>query len=105
MKQRDDTPSVIRSIPTLSDKRASLLSRESVHPVMTVPRSFLIWRRVKIVSIIMAVIVMLLAIGFGARHYVITIKTNKAIEEALKIESKGTFEKVKQANEILSELY
>ncbi len=104
MKQKDKTPTHIRLIRDPSKESDPLSNRESAIPVLTVSKSFLFWRKARIISIIVVSIVAIAAIGFSLRHYFVAFKTDRTVARALEYESDGTREKLETSSSLLADL-
>ncbi len=105
MKQRDDTPSVIRQTETMTGlRRRERLSRGSSVPVLEISKSTRTWQKIRWPLIIILIVVFLCAVGLITNDLLTARGVEKTIESAWEAEQRGTVESLKGASEALAEL-
>ncbi len=102
-RDRDDTPSVIRHVEPLR----SIHPRPSMEsmPLFEMPKSQLIWRRVRWPLFGFSVFALLLTIGIITRGVVVASTIEKTINDAGILEFKGTLDQTEAAEKTLRTLY
>ena len=102
-KNRDDTPSVIRYV----EPRHSMPGRPSMDtmPLLEMPKSQQVWRRVRWPVFGFSVFALLLTIGLFTRSLMVASTIEKTIQDASVLESKGTLEQTEGAEKTLHALY
>ena len=100
---RDDTPSVIQNVERLT----SIPSRASMAnlPVLEMPRSQRIWRRIRIPFFVTVVVLLLLTVAIITHRIKVATTIASTIEEALALESFGTVEQTRLAEKLMAKLY
>ncbi len=102
-KRRDDTPSAIRRVENLQN-----LSRRptaETMPLLEMPKSQRIWRRVRLPLFIGIVLILLLTIGFVTRSAVVASTIDNTVKDAEALEAAGTLEQTEAAEKTLRTLY
>ena len=99
---RDDTPSIIRDVERLTSvpSRASMANL----PVLEMPRSQRIWRRIRIPFFITVVVLLLLTVALVTHSIKVATSIAGTIDEALGLESIGTVEQTRLAEKMLAKL-
>ncbi|MDJ0766149.1 MAG: hypothetical protein QNJ97_24415 [Myxococcota bacterium] len=100
---RDDTPSAIQQV----EQRASLLgngSTDSEIPVLTMPKSIRIWRRVRWPLLAFSITVILATVGLITRDLLVARGVARTIEEAHRAQAIGTIPQIQSAGHTLHEL-
>ena len=99
-KPTDNTPSVLRELPPAS-MGVPLQPRESVIPVLELPRSYVIWKKARPWLAAGAVAAILLAVGLSTRSCLVEQQVEKTVDKALDGESTGLVEEMSEAREAL----
>lgn len=102
-RDRDNTPSVLRQVEPPSAMRGRPTAETM--PLMEMPISQRIWRRIRWPLFITAVVVLLLTIGLITRGMVVASTIEQTIKEAAELEFKGTLEQTDGAEKTLFALY
>jgi hypothetical protein len=102
-KRRDDTPSFIRNVQARSEMLNPQRTGEAI-PVLTMPKSIRIWRRVRWPLLVFVIVALLTAVGLFTNDRLVASSVERSINEARDAESTGSVEGLKRAEQILSSL-
>ncbi|MDD5306677.1 MAG: hypothetical protein PHU25_05085 [Deltaproteobacteria bacterium] len=102
-KRRDDTPSFIRNVQARAEMLNPQRTGEAI-PVLTMPKSIRIWRRVRWPLFVFLVVALLTAVGLFTNDRLVASSVERSINEARDAESTGSLEGLKRAEQILSSL-
>ncbi len=100
---RDDTPSAIRNVGPLSDYGGR--PRTDTMPLLEMPKSQLVWRRIRWPLFIGIVLILLSTIGLVTRSLVVASTIDKTVKEAEMLERGGTIEQSEGAEKTLKALF
>ncbi len=103
-KNRDDTPSFIRNVQS----RAEMLNpaRQSLDslPVLTMPKSVKIWRKVRWPLAVLIVVVVLGTVGLITNDMLVARSVKRTIAEAQQAEMLGSVDQIRAAGQTLAKL-
>lgn len=103
-KQRDDTPSFIRSVQARAEMLHPPRSGAEVIPVLTMPPSVRIWRRVRWPLLVVIVVAILTAVGLFTNDRLEARSVKRRIAEARQAEAKATVKDLTETDKMLSAL-
>lgn len=103
-KYRDDTPSFIRNVESRAELLKSDGQKSGNIPVLTMPRSVIIWRRIRWPFFVTVVIIILATVAFITNDFLVARSVLKTIADAQYAEEKGVIQKIQNASTSLLNL-
>jgi tetratricopeptide (TPR) repeat protein len=103
-KQRDDTPSFIRNVQARAEMLNPSRGGADAIPVLTMPSSIRIWRKIRWPLLVVVVVAILAAVGLFTNDRLEARSVKRRIAEAAEGEAKGTVESLIGADQMLGAL-
>lgn len=102
-KRRDDTPSFIRNVQARADMLNPARTGDAI-PVLTMPSSVKIWRKIRWPLFVVIVLGILVAVGLFTNDRLVARRIARKVADAKTAESAATIETLMETDEILTAL-
>jgi tetratricopeptide (TPR) repeat protein len=103
-KQRDDTPSFIRSVQARAEMLHPARGSGEAIPVLTMPASVRIWRMIRWPLLVVIVVALLTAVGLFTNDRLEARSVKRRIAEAAESEAKATVKDLRETDQMLGAL-
>ncbi|MBW2276230.1 MAG: hypothetical protein JRF63_01990 [Deltaproteobacteria bacterium] len=103
-KRRDDTPSFIRSVQARAEMLNPARAGAEAIPVLTMPASVRIWRKIRWPLLVVIVVAILTAVGLFTNDRLEARSVKRRVAEAAESESKATVKALTETEQMLAAL-